>query len=284
MDTPTTSPEEAPLFDHVDRLMAALDAKAALTQSMIDATPPTTNCPKCQGDAFLDQTSVYVDDITGKPTVPVYICPACTRAKQAQHQRDQLAKIGIPADVFNASLANFRTDRPDVKTGSGFSTPADFLESACRLESGVIRNLILAGTCGIGKTHLAAAIARKEFRPGRRIVWTTCAKLFAAYHAAYKDNSTEKVIEPLIDAGLLVLDEICLRRLPDDGEEILYNIIEPRSKTAGRTILLGNKPAGETREWLGERIRDRLKSGGLDFRYGQWESMRGTDNDGANEF
>jgi DNA replication protein DnaC len=264
--------------------MASLEEKGRLTLQMIEATPQTTTCPKCQGDAFLDRTSVYLDDITGRPTIPIYVCPACTRAKQLQHKRDQLIKIGIPADVLDATLANFKTDRPNVKTGVGFSTPTDFLESAYRLEGGVIRNLILSGTCGIGKTHLAAALAKKESRPGRRIAWTTCAKLFADYHNAYKDNSTEKVIAPLINANLLVLDEICLRRLPDDGEEILYNIIEPRSKSSGRTILLGNKPAGETREWLGERIRDRLKSGGLDFRYGEWASMRGTENDGANDF
>lgn len=82
-------------------------------------------------------------------------------------------------------------------------------------------------------------------------------------------------------ADLLILDELCLRDLPADGEEILFTLFDSRQKTARRTLCLGNKPAQETRLWLGDRISDRLRSGGVTFCYGAWQSMRGGAGDGA---
>jgi DNA replication protein DnaC len=90
------------------------------------------------------------------------------------------------------------------------------------------------------------------------------------------DRSESQVMDYYSNVGLLVLDEIGLRdNLPSDGEEILFDIIEGRKNAKRQTVLLGNKSAEETRAWLGERIRDRLISGGLKFCFGSWQSMRG---------
>jgi DNA replication protein DnaC len=194
---------------------------------------------------------------------------------------EKLHRVGIPFDVCGSTIDNFHLDRPNVKTGEGFNSPSKFLEFAEMHRCGEIRNLILAGTPGIGKGHLAAALAIEAIDAGKRVAWIECARLFGSYHAAYATQSTDRVIEPLVSADLLVLDEICLRKLPEDGEEILFTVLDGRHKAKRQTILLGNKTAKETRAWLGERIRDRLNSGGLRFAFGEWDSMRGNDADGA---
>lgn len=274
--------------DATDRLLASLEAHEARTKERLAAIPSTKPCPTCGETAVLDPKSLWSDqsgkrDVIIIPTEPQYHCPACLREKAEQQQRDRYLAKGIPRDVLHATLDNFvLAANPKLETG--YKSPAKFLADAKAFADGELRNLILAGTAGLGKGHLAAAVAKQRIDAGKRVRWTTCARLFADYHRAYKNDATLDVVAPLVRADLLVLDEVCFRDLPSDGEEILFEIIDPRAQQGRQTLLLGNKPADETRQWLGERILDRLRSGGVSFCYGSWPSMRGTENDGANDF
>ena len=268
----TTSPQ-----DHIDKLLASLEKRGQETLERLAALPKVKPCPHCSNDAHIDETSIW-DDMGGYRDA-VYVCPTCIAKAQRERFLAKLTRLGIPADVHEATLDNFRVDRPGVNTA--YNSPQKLLEASKRFLAGEVRNLVLAGTVGIGKGHLGAALAICAIKAGKRVAWAECAKLFAEYHDAYSTRGTEKVLAPLIRADLLVLDEVCLRKLPEDGEEILFNIIDPRHKAGRQTVLLGNKPAAETRAWLGERIRDRLKSGGIAFCFGEWESMRGGECDGA---
>jgi DNA replication protein DnaC len=274
--------------DATDRLLASLEAHETRTKERLAAIPGTKPCPTCGETAELDPKSLWSDrsgkrDVIIVPTEPRYHCPTCLREKAEQQQRDRYLAKGIPRDVLHATLDNF-VIAANPKNDTGYTSPAKFLSNAKAFESGELRNLILAGTAGLGKGHLAAAVAKLRIDAGKRVRWTTCARLFADYHLAYKSDATQDVIAPLVRADLLVLDEVCFRDLPSDGEEILFEVIDPRSQQGKQTLILGNKPAHETREWLGERILDRLRSGKLAFCYGSWTSMRGTENDGANDF
>ena len=255
----------------VNRLLAAIDRRGEQTLARLAALPKSRPCGFCDHPAYLDENSLW-DDV-GAPQEAIYVCPAChERDKEARLQK-RVERAGIPADVRAATLDNFQVTRP--KVDARHQTPAQFLVAARAFDRGEIRNLILAGGVGIGKGHLAAALCIAAMRLGRRIAWAECARLFRDFHRAYEGSNTDSVIDPLIRADILVLDEVCLRALPSDGEEILFSILDPRHKAKRRTILLGNQPGPEVRAWLGERIRDRLISGGLKFCFGSWESMRG---------
>jgi DNA replication protein DnaC len=271
--------EPKPASSFIERVIAAMESQRARTLERLETLPKTQLCGKCGHDTLLDESSLYHQD--GTEATPVYVCPACTEAKRKEKRLEKLHRIGIPFDVCTATIANFQLDRPNIKTGEGFNSPAKFLEFVEMHRRGEIRNLILAGTPGIGKGHLAAALAIEAIDAGKRVSWIECARLFASYHAAYATQSTQRVVEPLVSADLIVLDEICLRKLPEDGEEILFTVLDGRHKAKRQTVLLGNRTAKETRAWLGERIRDRLNSGGLRFAFGEWDSMRGNDADGA---
>jgi DNA replication protein DnaC len=267
----------------VDRLLAAIDQHGEKTLARLAALPKSKDCEVCGHPAYLDENSIWSDESTKKaviivPVEPKYHCPACTEKREQERFVERLAKLGIPPDVRGATLDNFRTDRPGAMAGTGYASPAKFLSCARMLAAGEIRNLVLSGTVGIGKGHLGAALCSLALKAGKRAAWIGCHKLFRDYHKAYQDNRNDAVIAPLIRADLLVLDEIGLRdKLPADGEEILFEIIEGRKNERRQTVLLGNKSAEETRAWLGERIRDRLISGGLKFCFGSWESMRGNE-------
>ncbi|MDB6117404.1 MAG: putative replication protein DnaC [Verrucomicrobiaceae bacterium] len=260
----------------LDRLLARIAEQSGAFESHLNSLPSSQPCPR-----HPDQTAVLLIDPSWRQKRPVYGCPMCADEVRAKRRARRLHDAGLPADVRHATIENFQTDRPGIETAH--HTPSQFIEAARRFQAGDARNLILSGKPGIGKGHLAGALAIAALDAGRTVAWTDCASLFQAYHDAYRDNTTAAVVNRHAQAALLVLDELGLRDLPADGEEILFAILDRRHKDLLPTILLGNQPAEITKKWLGGRITDRLRSGGCILRYGEWESMRGKDGDGAGD-
>lgn len=239
----------------------------------LDALPQEAPCPRHP------DTLARLDRAKTERKHTVYACEACAAEAAARKRLKRLNDAHIPHDAEHATLENFRTDRGGINPL--YQTPAQFLQACQSFAAGEVRNLILGGTPGIGKGHLGAALSIPYLDSGRSVVWYTCSDLFFDYHASYATGTTVSLLREFQCPDLLVLDEIALRDLPADGEEILFAIIDARHQQKISTILLGNKPADESRLWLGGRISDRLRSGGLAFRYGEWDSMRGGECDGA---
>jgi len=268
-------PNDCFTFAGLDRLCATITAKSEAFERMLDACQQAILCDSHGTAAMLNR------EASRAAAEPVWTCPACEREKLAKRHAKRIEVAGIPADVRHATLENFGVNRPATKASDGCVSPMKFLEAAKKFEAGEVRNVGFAGTPGIGKGHLAAALAISALARGQSVAWVECARLFSVYHRSYKTDETELVTDKYAAAKLLVLDEICLRDLPADGEEILFSILDRRHKAGLQTIFLGNAPAEAIRKWLGSRIVDRLRSGGVAFCYGEWQSMRGGENDGA---
>lgn len=262
----------------LESMLARIRSKSEAFEKHLSECPQVIWCPVCKHGAILDVDESF------KAQKETYVCEKCEAKKAEQQFAARCDAAGIPSDVRHATIENFQTDRPNVK--QDFQSPAKFVAAAKEFLIKGKRNIILAGKAGIGKGHLGAAIAMHFMRLGWRVAWIECARLFRDYHRAYENSTNEAITAKLGSIALLVIDEICLRDLPADGEEILFAILDRRHKEGRPTVLLGNKIASEIRMWLGERISDRLRSGGVIFCYGEWDSMRGqaTDGAGANEF
>lgn len=273
-----TPEESASAFAGLDALLESIRERSEAFERQLDAEPQIRPCHVTEhGFSNLNREASFA------AAKPVYTCAVCEHEAFLARAAKRIEAAGIPADVRHATIGNFRTDRTGVKTGDGLVGPAKFVEKAEIFAAGGLRNLVLAGSPGIGKGHLAAALCIQAIFKGQSVKWAECARLFSEYHRAYSKDATEPVIEAHARPALLVLDEICLRDLPADGEEILFAILDRRQKAGRRTILLGNHPAVTAKAWLGARICDRLRSGGIAFCYGEWESMRGTQQDGAGD-
>lgn len=257
----------------LDAMLARIREKSEAFERHLSECPQTMPCP-CGGTAKLDV------DASFKAQCSQYTCEKCEEKKAEQRFIALLDKACIPSDVRHATIENFQTNRQRINPK--YQVPARFVEAAKEFLVKGKRNIILSGIPGIGKGHLAAAIAIHFIKLGWRVAWIECARLFRDYHKAYENGSNESITDRLGTIALLVIDEICLRDLPADGEEILFAILDRRHKEGRPTVLMGNKPADEVRAWLGGRITDRLRSGGVIFCYGEWESMRGQATDGAN--
>ncbi len=261
------------LATRTESLLARIREASEAFETSLAACPTEAPC-----EHHTSQMAVLDVDKSWHNRKPVYACPACASDARAARRGRRLENAGIPRDVRHATLENFDTTRPNVKPD--FQTPAQFIEAARKFVDGKGRNALLCGSPGIGKGHIAAAIAIRFLDSGRNVSWIDCSSLFSAWHEAYATSSTSDVRDRYAHTDLLILDEICFGSLPKDGEEILFKILDVRHKAELQTILLSNQPGPAIKAWVGGRIYDRLKTGGCLYRYGEWDSMRGTKRDG----
>jgi DNA replication protein DnaC len=73
------------------------------------------------------------------------------------------------------------------------------------------RNLLLCGQTGVGKSHLAAAIAHEAARQGLDILLTTAHGMLSHLHAGRADGSHERRLATYLRPDLLVIDDFGLK-------------------------------------------------------------------------
>ena len=86
-------------------------------------------------------------------------------------------------------------------------------------------NLILMGTVGTGKTHLATAIAVSLCEQGRHVRFHTAAGLANILMEKNKKGQLNNFIDSLQKVELLVLDEVGFVTLHREASELLYQVI-----------------------------------------------------------
>lgn len=262
------------LGTRLQKLQESNEARLVAFEKRMDAEPQSLPCGwHGAGQRVLNR------EASVRQGKAVYLCRACAVEQKQLRCTDPVAAAGVPMDVRHATLENFSLHRHEVRQGRGFHSPAHFLKAAREFDAGHVRNLFLCGAPGLGKGHLGAALAKLTLQRGKSVLWVECPHYFRICHQAYEKGDLDAVIDRYIAASLLVLDEVCMRSLPADGEELLFNLIDGRHKAGRRTLLLGNMGAEATRQWLGDRVNDRLRSGGVHFCYGEWSSSRGTQTD-----
>lgn len=74
---------------------------------------------------------------------------------------------------------------------------------------------------------------------------------------------------------MLILDEVGVQFGSEAEKLILFDVLNERYERCKATILLSNLTATEVKDYLGERVMDRMREDGGKVVVFDWESYRG---------
>jgi len=121
-------------------------------------------------------------------------------------------------------------------------------------------NVLIYGPTGVGKSHIAQALAHEACRRGYDVLFITTAKMLAHLAGGRADGTLEQRLARYIRPALLVLDDFGLKTLRAPGPEDLYDVINERYEKAS-IALTSNRDRSEWPDLFGEAL---LASAALD--------------------
>ena len=216
---------------------------------------PKKDCPQCDGTGW---KPVEVDGI--RRVTP---CDC----QNLEHSALLINQARIPPRYEHCELENFAvrkipgTDQENPSLRAAKFTATKFVE-----EYPTNFGLLFVGTTGVGKTHLAVAILRELIlRKGVECLFYDFHDLLKTIRDSYNpgtQNTELGVLQPVLDAEVLLLDELAGSNPSDWVKETLHHIINWRYNykkvTIITTTLLARESSGRrgARQPSGEDIPD----------------------------
>jgi DNA replication protein DnaC len=218
---------------------------------MSSALTPTKACPRCNDSGWVPL-----------PGQDLRVEPCGCQGDLRRQQR--LASAHVPKRYSHCSLETFREKSTVLKVAK--KRVQEFVDLWPNTPEG--KGLLLMGACGVGKTHLAVAALLDIITSGKpgRLLFSNFQDLIQEIQASFDaDNSSTKseILRPILEADLLVLDELGSQKPTQFVQDILYYVINTRYNEERATIFTTNyydRSADAKEETLEQRIGTRLRS------------------------
>lgn len=121
-------------------------------------------------------------------------------------------------------------------------------------------NILVCGPTGVGKSHLANALACEALKRDYRVLSRPLQRLLADLHAARGNGAYNRLWTRIVTCDLLVLDDFGLQTLTPQAVQDLYDIIAERYER--RSVIVTSNRAFN--EWAAVFNNDLLASAALD--------------------
>lgn len=229
----------------VAALQAQLEALVTQAGFTMDQLRPAYTCPRCQDTGRCDgQRCSCVEELM-------------RRLRRQQINREFPLEL---CDFERFSLQRY-PDGYDAQLGaSPRQIMAQVLEY-CQAYAAHFRpgaaSLLLMGDVGLGKTHLALAMANRILDAGYDVVYVSAQQAFAALDGAARDGTAEAWMEAMQGADLLILDDLGTEYVTPHTISVLYQLVNTRLCAKHPTVYTTNIV---TQQLLNARYTEKVAS------------------------
>jgi DNA replication protein DnaC len=202
-------------------------------------------CPKCYG--------------TGMEIVPGQGARRCA-CRTSISPQSQFASVRLPRRYDGFHFASYKPQTPSQVAAFQFA------QSLAKEYPAVDRGLLLMGNVGVGKTHLAVSILKGLTERGFDCLFYEFGSLLKEIQDSYNPNTQASelgVLAPVLNADILVLDELGASKPTDWVRDTMAHIVNSRYNDRKLTIFTTNymdDRRNEREEVLEDRIGTRLRS------------------------
>ncbi len=202
-------------------------------------------CPKCFGTGL--------EVVAGKGARP------CECRQRGAHTT-LLEKVHLPKRYAACHFHSYKPANPSQEAAFRYASRLAMEYPA------VDRGLLLMGTVGVGKTHLAVSILKALTERGFSCLFYEFGSLLKEIQDSYNANtqtSELRVLAPVFNAEVLVLDEVGVSKPTDWVRDTMAHVINTRYNDNKLTIFTTNYPdnrPNDREETLEDRIGIRLRS------------------------
>ena len=203
-------------------------------------------CPLCQGSGW--------ELVEGKGVRPC----AC---KQTGRGDLLLEQARIPRRFAHCTFDNFQP--VCISVSRALLAAKKFLDEYPMVDVG----LLLLGRCGVGKTHIAVSVLKGLVDKGAIGLFYDFRDLLKEIQDSFNPNthnSELKILAPVFEADVLVLDELGASKPTEWVQETITHIINKRYNDKKITIFTSNyldvSTVGSYDESLTDRVGVRLRS------------------------
>lgn len=209
-------------------------------------------CQQCVAKQLDDDRRADLEDIRARK-----------HALADKQWQDRYARLQVGRRFLSRGFDDYQVDPANKAQAQALKTCQRYAETfRDRREAG--DSLILTGSPGTGKNHLAAAICKAVIDMGLSALHTTALRLVREVKQTWGRNaglSEAEAIEGFISPDLLVIDEVGCQFGSQAEQIVLMEVINSRYADMRPTVLLSNLPVGELKGILGPQVVDRFYEG-----------------------
>lgn len=123
------------------------------------------------------------------------------------------------------------------------------------------QGMIVYGEAGCGKTHLSMALATELVKSGAKVIFKNVPSLFEEIFDTFNNYETKPsdVINPIIEADVVILDDLGAEKPSDFVKSKLYYIVNSLYNNNATVIVTSNlQNVSDLKDVIGFRAYDRL--------------------------
>jgi DNA replication protein DnaC len=200
---------------------------------------------------------VYKDVEVGHPDFgKAFPCPVCWRGKERRQK--YIRNMSRLESYEDKSFDTFNHALPWLEEHQQMSLKS-IVDNVRHYAAHPDGWLVLHGGLGVGKTHLAAAVAHESVARSETTIFTTVPDLLDHLRSTFSPQSTtsyDQQFEQMRNVHLLVLDDLGTESSSEWAQEKLYQLIDHRYNNKLPTIITTNVTLTELEERIASRMLD----------------------------